>query len=128
MKKFLLVPLLAVLVAGYCLAQNQTLSQKIAYQYAPLDKSQVPTGYLFDLSIPLALPAEYRGAPGFKSASIDVFGMLYGEMLGSYVGTGNLHAAFGSSVFLAVVVRPRQPPRQGTVAQQNHIAMRNICS
>ncbi len=49
MKNVLLVPLLA-LVASLCFAQNQTFPQKLQHFHAPLDKSQVPTGFLYDLS------------------------------------------------------------------------------
>jgi len=60
MKNFLLVPFLA-LVASLCYAQNQTLPEKLNYLCAPLDKSQVQTGYLYDLSWSFANPADYRG-------------------------------------------------------------------
>ena len=90
MKKLLLVLLLAVLVASHCFAQTQTLPQKIAHLYAPLDKTQCSTGYFFDLSIPLAGPLEYKGILNDSNyVDINVFGMLYGEMLSSYVGTGS---------------------------------------
>jgi hypothetical protein len=83
MKKSLLVPLLAVLVASCCFAQTQTLPQKIAHLYAPLDKSQCGTGYFFDLCVPLAEPLEYRGVLNDSNyTDINVFGMLYDPMLG----------------------------------------------
>ena len=82
MKRSLLVPLLSVLVASLCFAQNQTLPQKIAHLYAPLDKSQCGTGYFFDLCVPLAEPLEYRGTLNDSNyTDINVFGMLYGEIL-----------------------------------------------
>ncbi|MFN0174270.1 MAG: hypothetical protein ACKVU0_06455 [Saprospiraceae bacterium] len=90
MKKSLLVPLLA-LVASLCFAQNQTLPEKLNYLYAPLDKSQVPTGYLYDLSWSFANPSDYRGVlTDSNFVSPDVFGMLYGAMRGSMVDTEGL--------------------------------------
>ncbi len=82
MKKLLLAGF-CLLVASLCFAQTQTLPQKIAHLYAPLDKSQCGTGYFFDLCVPLAEPLEYRGVLNDSNyTDINVFGMLYGEMLG----------------------------------------------
>lgn len=90
MKNFLLVPLMA-LVASPCFAQNQTLPEKLNYLCAPLDKSQVQTGYLYDLSWSFANPADYRGVlTDSNYVSPDVFGMLYGAMRGSRVSTSGL--------------------------------------
>jgi len=60
--------------------------------YAPLDKTQVPSGYLFDLAVPIADPLQYAGALNDSNyVDINVFGMLYGEMRNSEVnGSNNL--------------------------------------
>ncbi|MFN0215014.1 MAG: hypothetical protein ACKVT2_12230, partial [Saprospiraceae bacterium] len=93
MKKLLLVPLLA-LVASLCFAQNQTLPQKLQHLYAPLDKAQVQTGYLFDLSWSFANPSDYRGVlTDSNYVSSDVFGMLYGAMRGSRTAASGLPSA-----------------------------------
>jgi hypothetical protein len=90
MKKLLLVPLMA-LVASLCLAQNQTLPQKLQHLYAPLNKSQVPTGFLYDLSWSFVSPSDYRGVlTDYNYVTTDVFGMLYGAMRGSMVDTTGL--------------------------------------
>lgn len=82
MKPHLLVPLFAVLLAGLCHAQNQTLPQQLSNLYAPLDKSQLATGYLYDLSVPMVEPLRYAGVLNDSNyTDINTFGMVYGEML-----------------------------------------------
>jgi hypothetical protein len=60
MKKILLAGL-CLLVASLCFAQNQPLPQKLRYLYAPVDKKQVTTEYLWDQALCFASPANYRG-------------------------------------------------------------------
>lgn len=60
MKKFILAALLPWLCLAFLQAQ-QTLPQKLQHFHAPLDKSQVQTGYLINLGVPLADPLRYRG-------------------------------------------------------------------
>jgi len=90
MKKLLLAALLPWLC--FVFLHAQTLPQKIQNLYAPLDKTQVPSGYLFDLAVPIADPLQYAGALNDSNyVDINVFGMLYGEMRNSEVnGSNNL--------------------------------------
>jgi len=101
MKKLLLVPLMA-LVASLCLAQNESLPQKLQHFFAPLDKSQVPSGYLYDQSWSFAAPSDFRGSlTDSNFVSTDVFGMLYGALRGSCVSNSpNLPAP---SVYLSKI-------------------------
>ena len=82
-----IVFLLALLWLCNAQAQNfplePSLPEKLAHLCAPLDKAQVPTGYLYNLAVPLVEPLAYRGSIGdSNSVDINTFGMLYGEMLG----------------------------------------------
>jgi hypothetical protein len=82
MKKFLLAAWLPCLCIAFVHAQ--TLPQKIQNLYAPLDKTLVPSGYLFDLAVPLANPSQYDGTLNDSNyVDINVFGMIYGEMRNS---------------------------------------------
>ncbi len=69
-------------------AQDIRITQKLAHLCAPLDKTQVPTGYLYNLAMPLVEPLAYRGDINDSNAvDINVFGMLYGNMQQSKTGT-----------------------------------------
>ena len=52
----------------FCNAQAQnfplepSLPEKLAQICAPLNKAQVPTGYLYNLAVPLVEPLAYRGS------------------------------------------------------------------
>ncbi|HMX39383.1 MAG TPA: hypothetical protein PKD78_03615 [Saprospiraceae bacterium] len=52
----------------FCNAQAQnfplepSLPEKLAQICAPLNKAQVPTGYLYNLAVPLLEPLAYRGS------------------------------------------------------------------
>jgi hypothetical protein len=75
----------------FAFAQTQSLPQQLQNLYAPLDKSQVPTGFLYDLSWSFASPSDYRGVlTDSNFVSPDVFGMLFGTMRGSMVDTAGL--------------------------------------
>lgn len=37
-----------------------SLPEKLAHLCAPLDKAQVPTGYLYNLAVPLVEPMRYK--------------------------------------------------------------------
>lgn len=85
MKRLLLAAMLPWLCLAFLQAQ-QTLPQKLQHFYAPLDKSQAPTGFLYDLSWSFASPSDYRGIlTDSNFVSPDVFGMLFGAMRGSMV-------------------------------------------
>lgn len=89
MKPIYLVPLIVVLLVRVCFAQNQTLPQQLNYLCAPLDKSQVQSGYLFDLSVPWVAPSQFNGTLNANNISnMDFFGAVYGEMLNARLNNG----------------------------------------
>jgi hypothetical protein len=84
MKHFLLAALYALLVASQAFAQNQSIPDQLAFRYGPLDKSQLSTGYLWDLTLPLVSPYRYcYGPTNDNYIDTDIFGMLYAELQGA---------------------------------------------
>jgi len=85
MKKWILAGLL---LPWLCFAHAQaqpTLTQQLQHLYEPLDKTQLATGYLFDLVVPLCSPEQYRSLEtDTNRTDLNAFGCLYGEMYGSY--------------------------------------------
>jgi len=103
MKRLILAAMLPWLCLAFLQAQ-QTLPKKLQHFYAPLDKSQVPTGFLYDLSWSFASPSDYRGVlTDSNFVSPDVFGMLFGAMRGSMVDSVGLPSP---GVFLSRTKHP----------------------
>ncbi len=74
----------------FAFAQTQSLPQQLQNLYAPLDKSQVQTGYLINLGVPLADPLRYRGVLNDSNyTDINTFAMLYGELRSGWTQAGN---------------------------------------
>ena len=89
MNQFLLAGMLLPWLC-FAFAQVQTLPQQLQDLYAPLDKSQVQTGYLINLGVPLADPLRYRGVLNDSNhTDINTFGMLYGELRSGWTSGGN---------------------------------------
>lgn len=111
MKKLLLAALLPWLCLVLLQAQDRPLPEKLRHLYAPLDKTRVPTGYLWDQSLCLASPGNYQGQLDTFYANPDVFGMFYGALRNSYVGKpdGNLPVP---SVYLNSI---KTPPTDGAI-------------
>jgi hypothetical protein len=86
MKKFFLAAMLPWLCLAFLQGQK-SLPQKLHHLYAPLNKTDLQTGYLWDQSASFASPMDYKGVMESKSANIDIFGMLYGAMLQSNTQT-----------------------------------------
>ena len=63
-----------------CYAFTQTLPEKLQLFYAPLDKSQTNTGYLYDLAVPLVEPSNFKGVLANNYVDINTFGAVFGEM------------------------------------------------
>ena len=63
---------------------GQSLPAKMAYIYAPLDKAQLQTGYLYDQAPPIVSPARFRGSLNAgNAADINRFGAVYAHILNS---------------------------------------------
>jgi hypothetical protein len=110
MKKILLAGF-CLLVASLCFAQNQTLPQKLRHLYEPLDKKQIPTGYLWDQSVCFVAPGNYGGQLDTFNANPDVFGMLYGALRNAYVGQSGAGLP-APSVYLNQI---KTPPADGSI-------------
>jgi hypothetical protein len=90
MKHFMLAALFALLGALHSYAQNQTLPEQLAYAHAPLDKTQLNSGCLWNLTVPLADPRRFKTPPGDSNyMNMDVFGFLYGCMAGASTPYGD---------------------------------------
>ncbi len=90
-----------------CMAQSgavitepqQSLAQKMARVFEPLDKSQLVTGYLYDQAPPLVSPARYRGSIDENNAAdINQFGVIYGHIINSF----NMGGVFLRPLFTSI--------------------------
>jgi hypothetical protein len=123
MKRHILAAMLPWLCLAFLQAQ-QTLPQRLQHFYAPLDKSQVPTGFLYDLSWSFASPSDYRGVlTDSNFVSPDVFGMLFGAMRGSMVDSVGLPSP---GVFLSRTRPPFFALRGVVTAQEGYSRMLRI--
>ena len=105
MKQFLLAGMLLPWLC-FAFAQVQTLPQQLQDLYAPLDKSQVQTGYLINLGVPLADPLRYRGVLNDSNfTDINTFGMLYGQLRSGWTSGGN--GLSSPSVYLSKIKKLR---------------------
>lgn len=110
MKKILLAALLPCLCFAF-LAAQQPLPQKLNHLYGAIDKTKVPTGYLWNRSVCLASPENYSGVPNSFDANMDLFGMFYGALRNSYVGKED-NPLPAPSIYLD---RIKTPPADGSV-------------
>ena len=81
---FFLVLLCLALRPGAASAQvvgPDSLSRQLARVFAPLDKSQVPTGYLYEAGIRFLEPRYYNGTLSDSNrTSIDILRYLRGQL------------------------------------------------
>jgi hypothetical protein len=90
MKKIFFAAVLLLAFNSLMSQTGQSLPEKMTYIYAPLDKSQLLTGYLYNQSPSVVSPARYRGTIDNKNATdINQFGAVFGHIYNSKTAWGN---------------------------------------
>ena len=84
------------------MCQARTLEERISNIYAPLDKSEIQIDILIHQTPIFLWPGNYNGqnVADTMQASLDQFGMLYGQFRGAAVGRS---AACAKSVSLCLL-------------------------